>query len=697
MTRLRLICAVGAIALALTASGAGAAASDGYHDRAAVEAALQRWAEASPLISLQRIGSSAGGHPLWLAEIAGDGPVAAGERPAIFVGANVAGDHHAGTEAALHLIETLAAAEGETATLLAAHTFYVAPVLNPDAHDAFFAAVRLRRQGNATAIDRDRDGLIAEDDADDLDGDGRITTLRIADPAGGWLPHPDEPRLMVRADAAKGWLGAYRLIAREGDDNDGDGAFNEDPREGVSVDMNFPHAFPFPEPAAGPFAMYTPESQALADFLLARRNVALAVVYGPANNLLAAPRSLGGGGDLGTQTFKLPPQAAEILGFDPEQEYTIDEVWDTAKDLPFVRQNNITKEQLTRFLGAGPATEVEDDDSAVLATLGKDYKKRLEDAGLDHGRPAEQYGKGGLTPWLYYQYGALAFELDVWGVPKAKAAEGEEDGETAAPLTVESLAAMSKDEFLALGEEPITAFLKEIGAPPQFNAQMIIQRVEGDQVTPQQMAEMIKRMPGAAGAGGGDGDDDEDDADTKRAREVLAWIDQHAPESFAPWTEVTLADGTRAEVGGLDPFAAVAPPRALLDDALAAHTATVLDAAARLAAIEIVSVTAEHLGGGVYRVEAVARNTGELATHTKMAARANARLPIRLALEPGDDATLVTGYPAVTAPRLDGRTGTLEGSWLVRAADGTSIAVTLRSEAAGNDRTTHTLTAGGSR
>jgi len=668
---------------------------DGYHRRSEVETMLAGWAEAHPqLATLETAGTSAGGHPLQVLRLAADGPLAPDRRPGIFVGANAAGYHNAGTEAALHLIETvLDGAGGELAELLRERVLYVAPVLNPDAHDALFGSPRMRRSGNAQRLDQDRDGVADEDGADDLDGDGRITQLRIVDPAGGWLPHPDEPRLMVRADAARGWVGSHRLIELEGDDDDGDGDFNEDDATGVAVDRNFPHAFPFPAPEAGPFPMYAPESHALAEFLFAHPNVALAVIYGPANNLLELPRSLGGGGDLGTQTFKVPEQAAEFLGLDPEQEYTIDEVWEVVKDLPFARQNNVTKEQLAQFLGAGAATKVDDDDLKALEDLAEDYKTRLDEAGLSKDRPGQQYRGGGLTPWLYYQYGALALELDVWGVPKA-AKKKDDDGEEK-PLSVESLAEMSAEDFLALGEEKIDAFMKELGVPPQMTAAMIMQRVESGQVTPKQMAEMIKRMPG--GGGGGGGDKDEDDAATKRRREVLAWLDEHAPGSVAPWTAVTLKDGTRAEAGGLDPFAELAPPRAVLEPALAVHTATVLDLARRMARLRIVDLRVSGLGGGVYRVEATARNDGELATHTKMAVRARARLPVRLELETGGGVSLVTGYPAVVGERLEGRTGILQGSWLVRAEPGATIAVTVTSETAGGDRRTYDVSKGASR
>jgi len=676
----------------LIAGGAFAAPAeryDAYHQLSEVEAQLKAWAREHPQrVTLLSAGASAGDHPIHVVRLADPGAVSPEERPGVFVGANVAGFHNAGTEAALDLVRTLVEnADGEASELLSTLTFYVAPVLNPDAHDALFAAVRVRRSGNAMRLDRDRDGFEAEDGYDDLNGDGRITKMRIPDPAGEWLPHPDDPRLMVKQDSTKGWVGSHRLLP-EGRDDDGDGLYNEDPAEGIAVDNNFPHAFPYPDPGAGPWASYAPATKAILDFLFARPQVALAVVYGPANNLLALPQNLGEGADLGTQTFNLPPDIAEYLGLDPEQEYTIDEVWEVAEDTPFVRQSGITKEQAAQFLGAGPAIKLEDEDRALLERLAEPYKQRLTAAGLDPKRPAEQYAAGGMTPWLYYHYGALALELDVWGIPQAK--QGEEgDGEATEGLSVDRLEKMSAEEFLALDEETITAFLKTSGAPPEVTAATLIQSVRAGEMTPSQMAGMAGQQGGGGGSGG--------DSSSQRPLSILAWLDEHDPEGFSPWTEVRLPDGAVAEVGGFDPFLEIAPPMEILKPALRVHTETVLDLAGKLARLEIVSLRLRDLGGGVYRVEAVAANRGELATHTKMAVRARARLPVRLELETGDGVELVTGYRTRSAERLDAHTGTLRGEWLVRARRGAAIRVRVLCEIAHGDQKTHTVAQGASR
>jgi len=663
-----------------------------YHDRSEVAAELAAMARENPeLASLQTFGDSAGGHPIQVLHLAGPGSVPPDERPAVFVGANVAGYHNAGTEAALDLARTLIeGAGGSTAALLSDVTFYIAPVLNPDAHDALFAAVRARRSGNGMRIDRDRDGFEAEDGFDDLDGDGRITELRIPDADGEWLAHPDEPRLMVKKDSEWGWVGSYRLVS-EGEDNDGDGTYNEDPPEGISVDNNFPHAFPYPKAEAGPWASYAPETKAILDDFFARRNIAAAVIYGPANNLLAVPEGLGQAADLGSQKFKVPKFAAQMLGFDPEKEYTLDEVWEVAKEQPFVRRQGITKEQLAQFLGAGPATSFEEDDLEILKRLGKDYKERLKEAGLDDSRPAGQSTAGGMAPWLYYQYGVLALELDVWGVPKAEKKSEEGDVE---PLTLDRLENMTSEEFLALDESVVAAFLEEIGAPPQFTAERLIQRIEGGQATPEQVAKMARQMGGGKSGGDTKG---EDDSKITRAREVLAWLDEHDPEALSAWTPVTLKDGTAAETGGLDPFAEIAPPMDVLEPALKVHTATVVDLAGQLARVEMTSLEVIDLGGGVFRVEAVATNTGRLPSHTKMAVRAESRLPVRLELVTGVGVEMVTGQPVKTGEPLDGQTGTLKGEWLVRVRTGATVTVRVVSENAGQDEKSLTVSKGGSR
>jgi hypothetical protein len=367
---------------------------------------------------------------------------------------------------------------------------------------------------------------------------------------------------------------------------------------------------------------------------------------------------------------------ARFIGVDPEQEYTADEIWEVAKDLPMVVRNNISKEQLIQFLGAGPATKPDDEDLGFLTKLAETYKERLEESGLDNKRAGAQYKRGGFTPWLYYQYGVLAIELDVWGVPKAPKEEaGDDDG----ALTLDSLAEMSAEDFLALGEDEVAAFLSEIGAPPQFTAAALIQRVESGQVTPARVAEMAKRM----GAGAAEKKENGGPSD------LMVFIDEHAPDAYVEWTEVILPDGTVAEVGGVDPFIEIAPPYELLAPALKVHTKTAIEIADALARLEIVKLESTNLGAGVYRVEAVAANRGFYPTHTKMARRARSHLPVRLEITLGDGAALVTGHRWITEERMEGQNGSMTAEWMVRVPGSSAeVVVEVFSENAGHDRAT---------
>ena len=81
------------------------------------------------------------------------------------------------------------------------------------------ASSRLR--SGVRPVDDDGDGLFDEDGLDDLDADGHITQMRIADPNGDYKPHPDFPNMLVKVKP--GEKGQYRLLGAEGIDNDGDG------------------------------------------------------------------------------------------------------------------------------------------------------------------------------------------------------------------------------------------------------------------------------------------------------------------------------------------------------------------------------------------------------------------------------------------------------------------------------------------
>jgi hypothetical protein len=683
------------LCLPALAGGAWAQGAPGYANFADAEQRLAALARQNPsLVKIEQIGSSAGGRKIHLLTIAAAGGKDVAQRPGVFLGANIVGFHNAGSQAAIALVEKLLAKKDDAAVkkLLETRVFYVAPMLNPDAHDGYFAAVKHRSSLNAGKLDRDLDGLTGEDGPNDLNKDGKITAMRMEDPAGEWMVDEKDPRLMRRADPLKGERGKYKLMS-EGADDDKDGQYNEDPAGGFRPDKNFAHAWPENDPEAGPWPSAHPETKAVMDFLLKHRNVAVAFVYGPANNLLEMPRGAGGRtGDVGSTRVRVPGNLAAGLGLDPSKEYTIDEVFEVAKDSPMGRQGVLTREQLAQFLGGGPASAPDAEDLKYYQAFADDYKKILEKAGLDTKRAGGQSAAGGLQNWLYYHYSAVAVELDVWGIPKKAAARpaGAGAGNNAAngALTMEGFEKMTAAEVGALDDEKLSAFLKSINAPAMATAQMVKQGVASGRMTPAQMVTMIRSQggrpggaaPAAAGAtpaaGGGATTPDED---------TIAYIDASAKDGFVAWTPVTLPDGKKAEVGGVDPFLAVAPPADVLTKAADAHADAVIAMAGKLAEVTMGDIEVTPLGSGVYKVKATAVNQGFLPTATRMQVRSRAFLPARMEIVLPSGATLVQGGKRSATERIGGSGGTHSAEWMVNAAAGAKVSVRILTQNAGQD------------
>lgn len=681
----RFVCAWAALALASLAS---AQSVPGYVNFADGEKRLAELArQNSSWIQLVSIGNSAGGKKLHLLAIAAPGKVKPEQRPAVFIGANLVGFHNAGTQAAVAFVEKLAAKSNDAAVkqLLESRTFYVVPMLNPDAHDGLFQGPKYRRSLNVGQLDRDLDGLTREDGYNDLNNDGKITVMRMQDPAGEWIVDEKDARLMRHADPLKGEKGKFKMMP-EGFDDDKDGQFNEDGPGGYRPDRNFAHAWNDADPESGPWPSAQPESKAIMDFLITHRNVAMAVVFGPANNLLEMPRGAGGrGGDVGSIKVTLPRNLASATGLDANKEYKIDEVYELLKDSPLARaQGGLTKEALAQFLGGGPATAPDAEDLKFFQYFGDEYKKILEKAGLDTKRAGGQSAPGGLQNWLYYQYSAMAIELDVWGIPK-KAAPKPAANADADALTLDKFEKMTVAEVGALDDAKLGDFLKSINAPAMATAQMIKQGVASGRMTPAQMAGMIRSQGGAQAArpaAGGAASS----GPTTPDEDTIAYVDASAKDGFVNWTPVTLPDGTKAEVGGVDPFLAVTPNEAELKKAADAHADAILFMAGKLAEVAITDVQVKSLGSGVFEVSATAANNGFLPTATRLQVRTRSFLPARLTVTLPSGAKLVQGNNRVSSERITGTGGTVKATWLISADSGAKVTVSILTPNAGEDR-----------
>lgn len=235
------------------------------------------------LVKVKSLTQTLGNKDIWMITI-GTGNTA--EKPAIAVVGGVEGSHLLGVELAMGFAEQLLAqsATDSIKNLLNQQAFYVFPNMSPDATEQYFAKLKYARSGNAKATDDDRDGKTNEDGFEDLNGDGKITMMRVEDPTGEWMESEDDPRVMVKADISKGQKGKYLLLT-EGIDNDKDGSFNEDGEGGVAFNKNMSYNYPNFVPGSGEHMVSEKENRALLDFLFNAFNVYAVVSFGPANNL----------------------------------------------------------------------------------------------------------------------------------------------------------------------------------------------------------------------------------------------------------------------------------------------------------------------------------------------------------------------------------------------------------------------------
>jgi len=249
----------------------------GYLDHDALSDSLKRLARDYPeAVRLASLAKSREGREVWVVSV-GREVKGTGARPSVLVVANLEADHAVGTQVALGLIERLAGdRDPAVARLLEGRTVHVVPRLNPDGAERLLKkSPRMDLRGNLAAIDRDRDGKAGEDGPNDLDGDGLALAMRARDARASLVPDAKDPRILRKADPAKGERAVFSE-STEGIDDDADGAIDEDPPGGVNLNRNWPADWQpdHVQAGAGDFPLSWPETRAVAAFLLDHPNVA---------------------------------------------------------------------------------------------------------------------------------------------------------------------------------------------------------------------------------------------------------------------------------------------------------------------------------------------------------------------------------------------------------------------------------------
>lgn len=645
---------------------APAPAFDRYHRPEEIAAALQDLARANPSFAKAYVlAKSPGGRDLVLLEVGPETAKAAKSLPAVFVAADMDGTVPIAAEAGLWLAKSVCA----KADLRADRTWYILACGNPDAAARYFAKPQSRDARNGRPMNDDQDDAIDEDGPDDLDGNGLITQMRVKDPEGTWTAVPGEPRLMKQADGVKGEKGLWKVYA-EGLDNDHDGQYNEDGPGGVNLGTAFPHLFKYHAPDGGPWPGSEPETYALLKFFDVHREIGLAFVFGESNFCLNPPRAgRKGGADL--NQIKVPERLAGFINADPARTYTMAEIIEMVK--PLVPPGmEVTEGLVAGFLELGAAVNPLEDDLKFYKELSDKYKEFLKAAKLDGKRLEPAADKdGSLELYAYYQLGLPSFALDFWTLPEVK------EEKPADEMTPEKLEKMSNDEFIALGEEKINAFLKASGAPDEFKAKQVIEALKGGQMDTRKMAEMMKQMPKKPEEGGAD----------PKEKALLAWSDKElGGKGFLPWKPFKHPALGDVEIGGAAPFADNTPPAGMIEGLVRGQAPWVFEVSRKMARIRIAEAKVKKLGAGVYEVKAWIENSGDLPYPTAIGARNQRILPVVVTLG-GDGFEIAQGKKRSLVPAVPAR-GAQAVTWIVRAAKPVKIEIKAETRIAWSDART---------
>ncbi len=230
------------------------------------------------LLSLESIGKSHEGRDIWVVTATNRKSGVAADKPAYWVDANIHASELAGGAASLYLIDTLTKQYGKREDItrcLDTRAFYICPRMNPDGAEwAMQDTPKIIRSGTRPyPFDEEAiDGL----DIGDVDGDGRILSMRIPDQNGNWKCHETEPRLMVPREPTE-YGGTYYRMLPEGTLRDYDGytvKVNKD-KQGLDLNRNFPSGWrqEFEQPGAGPYPTSEPEVRSVVHFITHHPNI----------------------------------------------------------------------------------------------------------------------------------------------------------------------------------------------------------------------------------------------------------------------------------------------------------------------------------------------------------------------------------------------------------------------------------------
>jgi len=245
------------------------------------------------LVTAEVMGKSYEGRDIWVVTVTNKASGSAEEKPALWFDGNIHATELVSATACLAFIDRLVTQYGDNEAitrLLDKRTFYVCPRLNPDGAEAALADDPKFVRSSTKPYPFDEEpvaGIVARD----IDGDGRILSMRIPDNNGNWKKHFDDPRLMIRREPGEEG-GDYFSLLNEGDlyNLKGDIYQHAPQKEGLDLNRNFPNWVPEgKQKGAGDAPLSEPETRAMSDFIVSHRNISIAVYGHTCSGVLLRP------------------------------------------------------------------------------------------------------------------------------------------------------------------------------------------------------------------------------------------------------------------------------------------------------------------------------------------------------------------------------------------------------------------------
>jgi murein tripeptide amidase MpaA len=236
------------------------------------------------LCKLYTIGKTYQGRDIWCLEITTLATGPAADKPGFQIDGNTHAGEVTGCAVALYDAHYLLSRYGEdefVTDLLDTRAIYVIPRIAADGAEYYLTTPHTCRSSMRPFPYSDEewletDGLYPHD----VNGDGWLLQMRLADPEGEWKVSAKDARLMVKRQP-KDETGPFYRIYPEGliRNYDGGQVKLAPPQYNLDFNRNWPSNFAVTQDGAGPYPLCEPENRAMADFWRDHPNLTGVMTY----------------------------------------------------------------------------------------------------------------------------------------------------------------------------------------------------------------------------------------------------------------------------------------------------------------------------------------------------------------------------------------------------------------------------------